>query len=305
VLSRIAESLYWMGRYIERADATARLLDVHVHQLGDRTDAGTGTMLLAAMGLRGDADDVDLWSATQLLAFDLQDPSSVAGSLQLARSNAAGLREVLPAEVWEAINRTHHELADEIEAARMFGPHRFFGWVRGRVALLGGLIDTLVLHDDGWRFLTVGRSLERVDMTSRLLTAVLGSPLDTRWSSVLVSCGANDAFLRLFGGDITVERVLALLLQSEDFPRSTAFALGVAESCLGELARSTATSPMIVRTIGRTRAELAYAPPDALLALADDLMGSIRACCRDADAEITARFFRRVDLVHWSTELVR
>ena len=101
MLSRIAESLYWMGRYIERADDTARLLDVHVHRmLGDAGDRRVGATLLAAMGLSGSVDvtDVDLWQATELLAYDGSNPSSVAGSLELARTNASGLREVLATE---------------------------------------------------------------------------------------------------------------------------------------------------------------------------------------------------------------
>ena len=308
MLSRIAESLYWMGRYVERADDTARLLDVHVHRmLGDAGDRRVGATLLAAMGLSGSVDvtDVDLWQATELLAYDGSNPSSVAGSLELARTNASGLREVLATEVWEAVNRTHHELDDEIDAARLLGPHRFFGWVRERVALMSGLIDSIVLHDDGWRFLTIGRCLERVDMTSRLLTAVISSDDPGRWAGVLVSCGANDAFLRTYGGDIRRSNALSLLLQAEDFPRSAAFALGQAEECLREVAVSTGTAPSIVRTIGRTRAELAYTPPDELNRTIATVLKSIEECCRETDAEIQARYFRRADLVEWSTEIVR
>lgn len=308
MLSRIAESLYWMGRYIERADDTARLLDVHVHRmLGDAGDRRVGATLLAAMGLSGSVDvtDVDLWQATELLAYDGSNPSSVAGSLELARTNASGLREVLATEVWEAVNRTHHELDDEIDAARLLGPHRFFGWVRERVALMSGLIDSIVLHDDGWRFLTIGRCLERVDMTSRLLTAVISSDDPGKWAGVLVSCGANDAFLRTYGGDISRSNALSLLLQAEDFPRSVAFALGQAEECLREVAVRTGTPPSIVRTIGRTRAELAYTPADELDRSIARVLADIEGCCRDTDAEIQARYFRRADLVEWSTEIFR
>lgn len=305
MLSRIAESLYWMGRYIERADDTARLLDVHVHRmLGDASDRRGGATLLAAMGLSGSAEvaDVDLWEATDLLAYDDENPSSVAGSLELARSNASGLREVLATEVWEAINRTHHELGDEIDAARFLGPHRFFGWVRERVALISGLIETTVLHDDGWRFLTIGRSLERVDMTSRLLTAVVGSDDPGRWTSVLVSCGANDAFLRTYGGDISRANALSLLLQAEDFPRSAAFALGQAEDCLREIATSTGTPSSIVRGIGRARAELAYTPADELAASVGTILADIERSCTETAAEIQARYFRRADLIEWTSE---
>ena len=130
----------------------------------------------AAMGLDpselariGDSADgpIDLWQATEMLAYDADNPSSVVGSLRLARENARGLREILATEVWEALNRTYHELDNHVRAARTLGPHLLFQWVRDRVALVGGLTDTVLLHDDGWRFLTIGRCLERVDMTAR------------------------------------------------------------------------------------------------------------------------------------------
>ena len=176
MLSRIAEALYWMGRYLERADDTARLLDVHVHRmLAEVGEDHVGSSLLGAMGLEaglmGEAQ-VDLWSATELLAYDGSNPSSVAGSIRLARENARGLRETLATEVWVALNRTYHDLDSNVLAARSLGPALFFQWVRERIALIGGLVDSILLHDDGWRFLTIGRCLERVDMTARMVGAV-------------------------------------------------------------------------------------------------------------------------------------
>lgn len=306
MLSRIAESLYWMGRYIERADDTARLLDVHVHRmLADAGDERVGATLLSAMGLAGSAEveQVDLWRATELLAYDKDNPSSVAGALRLARNNARGLRETLPTEVWEALNRTHHELDAQMRAARALGPNLFFRWVGERVALLGGLIDSVVLHDDGWRFLTTGRCMERVDMTARLLAAVTGDDDRSRWSSVLDSCGANDAFLRTYGGDVSRERVLALLLQAEDLPRSVVFALGQAERCLGEIAVATATPGAAMRVAGRARSELVYASSADVAGRADEVLAGLKAACREIDELVRNRYFRRADLIEWSSEL--
>lgn len=306
MLSRIAESLYWMGRYIERADDTARLLDVHVHRmLADAGDETVGATLLAAMGLAGSAEvaDVDLWRATELLAYDPDNPSSVAGSLRLARENARGLRETLATEVWEAINRTHHDLDAQIRAARALGPYLFFRWVRERVALLGGLIDSVVLHDDGWRFLTVGRCLERVDMTARLLGAVTESDDPNRWSNVLVSCGAYDAFLRTYGGDVTRTRALSMLLQGEDMPRSVTFALGDAEDALRQIAATTGTPDTAVRVIGRVRSELTYTAPDDLAADIETVLARLQVACRGADEQVRSRYFRRADLLAWTPDV--
>ena len=243
MLSRIAEALYWMGRYLERADDTARLLDVHVHRMVVQlNDDRVGASLLESMGIEGaqlaalEAEGpIDLWKATELLAYDADNPSSVVGSLRLARENARGLREILATEVWEALNRTYHELDNHVRAARTLGPHLLFQWVRDRVALVGGLIDTVLLHDDGWRFLTIGRSLERVDMTARLLGAVPADADASRWSGVLVSCGANDAFLRTYGGDIDQAKALSVLLLDPDFPRSVSYALAQAEAALDDV----------------------------------------------------------------------
>lgn len=307
MLSRIAESLYWLGRYLERADDTARLLDVNVHRLlADAGHESVGASLLAAMGLSGtaEAESVDLWRATELLAYDADNPSSVAGSLRLARGNARGLRETLATDVWEAINRTHNELEPQIRAARALGPHLFFRWVKERVALIGGLIDTIVLHDYGWRFLTVGRCLERVDMTARLLRAVTSSEDPSRWSSVLISCGAYDAFLRLHGGEITRTRSLSMLLQAEDLPRSVLYALDLAETSLREVAVVAGHPDNAVRVLGRVRAELSYTDPEDLTRSVDDTLTRLQDACREADALVTGRYFRRADVVEWTAEAI-
>ncbi|MCB0971881.1 MAG: alpha-E domain-containing protein, partial [Acidimicrobiales bacterium] len=320
MLSRIAEALYWMGRYLERADDTARLLDVYVHRMVSQLpDEQVGPALLAAMGL--DADElarldaegdgpIDLWRATEVLAYDADNPSSVVGSLRLARENARGLREILATEVWEALNRTYHELDSHVRAARTLGPHLLFQWVRDRVALVGGLTDTVLLHDDGWRFLTLGRSLERVDMTARLLGAVPEGAGPSRWSGVLVSCGANDAFLRTYGGHIDRPSALSVLLLDPDFPRSVTYALGQAERCLAQVEgsrspadgqrRSTHRSSDAAREVGRIRSELAYADP---VELAADLAGTVRRlqdACAHASELVSERYFQRAAFVEWN-----
>lgn len=318
MLSRIAEALYWMGRYLERADDTARLLDVYVHRMVQAHDVGES--LLAAMGLDGEdrarlwgdqAGPIDLWQATELLAYDGDNPSSVVGSLRLARENARGLREILATEVWEALNRTYHELDNHVRAARTLGPHLLFQWVRDRVALVGGLIDTVLLHDDGWRFLTIGRCLERVDMTARLLGAVPQGADASRWSGVLVSCGANDAFLRTYGGDIDQARALSVLLLDPDFPRSVNYALAQAELCLDQvdgpvpsLGRRQA-QPQVsaaAREVGRIRSELAYTDP---ITLARDLPATVarlQDACAHASELVTQRYFQRVAFIEWNVD---
>lgn len=320
MLSRIAEALYWMGRYLERADDTARLLDVHVHRMVLQVnDDRVGRSLLGSMGIGIDDlsrlehdGPIDLWKATELLAYDDANPSSVVGSLRLARENARGLREILATEVWEALNRTHHELDNHVRAARTLGPHLLFQWVRDRIALIGGLIDTVLLHDDGWRFLTIGRCLERVDMTARLLGAVPPNADASRWSGVLVSCGANDAFLRTYGGDIDRAKALAVLLLDPDFPRSVSYALAQAEQALddvdgGQRASGGRRRPLVrtseaAREVGRIRSELAYTDPATLAADLPDTIARLQAASAHASELVTQRYFQRVAFVEWTTD---
>jgi uncharacterized alpha-E superfamily protein len=320
VLSRIAEALYWMGRYLERADDTARLLDVYVHRMVvQANDEHLGASLLESMGIDLEELDglaggeaIDLWKATELLAYDADNPSSVVGSLRLARENARGLREILATEVWEALNRTHHELDQHVRAARTLGPHLLFQWVRDRVALVGGLIDTVLLHDDGWRFLTIGRCLERVDMTARLLGAVPPDADASRWSGVLVSCGANDAFLRTYGGDIDRAKALSVLLLDPDFPRSVSYALAQAEQALddvdgGQRPNSGRRRPLVrasaaAREVGRIRSELAYTDPVDLAADLPEVVARLQAATAHASELVTQRYFQRVAFIEWTPE---
>mgnify|MGYP001359429253 CR=1 FL=1 len=320
MLSRIAEALYWMGRYLERADDTARLLDVYVHRMVvQANDELLGVSLLESMGIDlseldglADAGAIDLWKATELLAYDADNPSSVVGSLRLARENARGLREILATEVWEALNRTHHELDQHVRAARTLGPHLLFQWVRDRVALVGGLIDTVLLHDDGWRFLTIGRCLERVDMTARLLGAVPADADASRWSGVLVSCGANDAFLRTYGGDIDRAKALSVLLLDPDFPRSVSYALAQAEQALddvdgGQRPNSGRRRPLVrasaaAREVGRIRSELAYTDPVELAADLPHVVARLQAATAHASELVTQRYFQRVAFIEWTPE---
>ena len=187
MLSRIAESLFWLGRYVERAEDTARLLDVHYHLLlEDRLvdEASACSALLDVMGL---ADRASLaWlragfcPAHRLLAFEHEYPGSIVRCLEAAWENARGAREAVSSEMWECLNATHEGLPREVETATGQMPHGFFGWVKERAAIFAGLSESTMSRDESWRFLVLGRSLERVDMTARLLSARYGESW-ARW----------------------------------------------------------------------------------------------------------------------------
>ena len=242
VLSRMAESLFWVGRYLERAEDTARLLDVQIHQLleehqGDESEAAR--ILLSVMGVPVPDEPMSLGQATAVLAFDRDEASSIASSLSSARENARGIREAIASELWECLNATHLGLAQRTVTTQAIGPHAFFRFarfVRDRVAIAGGIVDATMTRDHGWRFLVLGRSLERVDMTARLLavrTSLARNASD--WVTTLRSCSGHEAYLRAHRGNVEGPRVLQFLLLDRLFPRSAWSALVTAEACCSVL----------------------------------------------------------------------
>jgi uncharacterized alpha-E superfamily protein len=194
--------------------------------------------------------------------------------------------------------------------------------VRERAAVLTGLAESTMSRDDGWRFLVLGRNLERVDMTARLLTiqVVTGdqglaggsgpypsgaSYQNSQWTTVLRACGADESFLRTHGGEVQPQRVAEFLLLDRLFPRSALHALTEAEECLEALAPSTERAGMADgarRPVGQARTRLEYADAAMLL---DELPAHLRAlqrACAAASAAITSRYFDQTMPVTWAHE---
>ncbi len=180
MLSRIAESMFWIGRYVERAEATARILDVHYHLVVQDAlvdEPAACAALMSVMGARGAVTGtVTIDAINEVLAYSSDHPSSIASTLYAARENARGAREAISSEMWETLNGTHHALQSRVATARSLGPNTFFRYIKERAAMIGGLVDSTLVRDDGYRFLVLGRALERVDMTARLAHR----PLDRR-----------------------------------------------------------------------------------------------------------------------------
>lgn len=313
MLSRIAESLFWIGRYVERAESTARILDVHVHRVLEDPwldDASAGRELLAAMGQPAQSGDpVNSRQVTETLAYDPARPFSIVGALSSARDNARGARVVVSSDVWECLNATWNDLPHHVELARRLGPHVFFRYVRERTAMLAGLVDATLARDDGWRFLVLGRSLERVDMTSRLLSSSISThPHSQSWISLLRSCGAHEAYLRTYRRAVDASRVAEFLLLDRLFPRSVYWSLDLAEQILAELdggrgrARST-VDDAARRLVGRTRTELEFHSVDDLVADMADLLTSLQSTCSTVSAEVTTRYFAREAPRSWAKEV--
>jgi len=311
VLSRIAESLYWIGRYVERAEDTARILDVHLHlMLADPwVDEDTACRsLLSVMGMSTDDRPLSAARVVGLLGLDERNPSSVAGALAAARENARGARETVSSEMWESLNATWHGLPDARRRVDQEGVHAFFRWVRERCAVLAGLTDATMSRDEGWLFLVLGRSLERVDMTARLLsTHTRAGGSIPSWLTLLRSCGAWETFLRTYRGSLDDRHAAEFLLLDRLFPRSVFAALSTAESCLAELSPDAGRAGVATdarRIVGRARTNLEFRGAEELIADLGGLLDGLERTCSQVNDAVSRRYFRQTSAVSWVQEAV-
>jgi uncharacterized alpha-E superfamily protein len=308
MLSRIAESLFWVGRYTERAEATARVLDVYARCLleyGVGEDAAACQRLLQALGAGEYAENVGA-DIDELIRFVVDDPryaGSIVGSLDATWENARGAREAISSEVWECINITRTTLGRRGPAST-FALRNLLVWARDRAAIIAGLSDSTMSHDDAWRFLVLGRTLERVDMTVRLLSTRLGDAWGNEgWVAMLRCCSAYESFLRTYRRGVDGRRALEFLLLDRLFPRSAFHALSVAEGVLFELdpdaiRRGLENEPR--RIIGSACAALEFVRTEELESSLVDHLVQLERACTLAHEAIAARYLHASHAIQWS-----
>jgi uncharacterized alpha-E superfamily protein len=308
MLSRIAESLFWIGRYIERSDGTARILDVHLQLLLEdpwiEEDVACRS-LLSVMGAEMPPEDAALTRADVLaiLAVDRTQPASIAYSLNAARENARRAREVISTELWEVLNTTRARMPRKVSSDKV---HEFFGWVRERSALAVGIIESATSRDEAWLFFTLGRSIERADMTARLLaTRSLTEASGPSWTTILRSVGAYEAYLRTYRGVPSARNAAEFLLLDRLFPRSILFSVTRAEQCMRDIEPRTdrvGVSDQALRLLGQIRSELEFRPIAEIL---DDLtrhMDNVQLATSAASEAIRQRYFPTNAAPSWVRE---
>jgi uncharacterized alpha-E superfamily protein len=310
MLARNAEALYWIGRYVERADDTARILDVAVHQLLEDSSVDpdqASRLLLRVLGIEAPDHELDVWSLTDLVAFssDTQGGCSIVGSISAARENARSAREVTSSETWECLNTTYNALPERERAAKRLGPHEFLSFIEGRAAMFAGLADSTLSRDDGYRFMVLGRAIERVDMTVRLLLSRVGdSASSPAWVTLLRSAGAHDTYLRAYRGALDAARVVEFMLLDRLFPRSVFYSLRLAEHNLDELLQSphsrVGATAEAQRLLGQARSELEFVQPGVLLESLDGRLASLQRTCRDVGDALALQYFHAAPWVAWS-----
>jgi uncharacterized alpha-E superfamily protein len=273
MLSRAADSLFWLARYIERAEDTARLLDVEFHGLLDRHAANPEEAwreFLRTLG-KQDAfsehfDEFTASAVTSFLLWHPGNPDSVTACVEAARENARSVRDQLSTEMWERVNRLFLLVTDVDRASVLPSPHRFFVRLRDGSHGFLGVTEATMERGEGYQFLRLGTHLERADMGARVLNAAFvtsdgtyadGDPSPAQMIDLLKSCGAFEAFRRHAGAGarLTPTRVAEYLLLDRAFPRAVLYCL---DTCLEVVRAVSGPSGGPERTIGRLCAELAF-----------------------------------------------
>jgi uncharacterized alpha-E superfamily protein len=283
MLSRVADALFWMSRYLERAEHTARLLDTTLLLDVDLrgVDAGAegrhwqavADVLQLPIADRS-PEELCLW-----VTSDPENSGSILSCINRARNNARSIRGSLGPEVWRALNKLYWQLKDPEFAARAVeSPHEFYEAVEAGSHLFQGVCDATLPHDEGWQFLQLGRYLERSDKTLRILAAKadhlrgLTSPADLpiatlEWAGLLKACRSYEAYQRVYIGRVEADQVIDFVLLQPQLPRSVRFSLeSTANALAGIEGRDVSVGEgALDKIVGRTLGDVRYAELDHLL----------------------------------------
>lgn len=306
MLSRIAEALFWIGRYVERSDGTARILDVHLQLLLEDPWGDEDTVCRALLSVMGTSIDTDAAlsreDVVRMLALDREHPASIAHSIAAARENARRAREIISTDLWEALNETYTRMPRRISGDKA---HRVFRWVRDRAALAFGVVDGSTSRDEAWHFFALGRAIERADMTARLLsTRSLTGAGGPSWTTLLRSCGAYEAHLRSHPGIPTAASAVEFLLVDRLFPRSVLASIVHAEECLRGIDPTGAFSApgRAHRALGRVRSELEFRPIGDIVHRLSESMEDVQVGVSVASDAIRERYFPSIAMPVWIGE---
>jgi len=256
MLSRVAENLYWFARYKERAENTARLINVNTNLVLDLPKSASlgWEPIIDILGSAGqyhaNHDNTEERTVLRYLISDANNPLSIYASLAMARENCRTIRDFVPREAWELINDAWLFAKNNAQQGiSRRGRHQFLQGIIVRVQTLTGMLAGTMLHDQGYDFLKMGRNLERADMTTRIIDVRTANLLENshedltpyeniQWMSVLKSLTAYQMYRRTIQVRVRRPDVLRFLLQERHFPRAFYHAICEVEGCLQELPRN-------------------------------------------------------------------
>ncbi len=278
MLSRVADSLYWMSRYLERAEHTARVINIQLNLMlergtesEDRIGRGWGVDRMEHPGRRWSAE-----SLAQSLLHDATDPSSIVATIVAARENARQVREQISSEMWEQINRLFH--AVRRSAPEVWDARDFLQAIKEGAHLFQGITDSTMTHGEGWQFIQAGRFLERAVAVSTLVGAHFrefhqpeqagAERVYLEWIGLLRSCTAFEAYCKAYTAGVTAERVAEFLVLHPTFPHSIRFSAEALETAIKEIGREAGSrrAARVERIAGRLRATLGFGQIDEIMA---------------------------------------
>jgi len=294
MLSRVADNLYWMSRYLERAEHTARLVDVHLNLTLDSSVAPEQrwTRVIASLGVT--AKPPHGTGAPEFLTFDATGRCSIVSCIAAARENAGQVREQTSSEMWQELNRLFHSVrGPDVEKQWIADPHEFLLQVKARAHLFQGVTDSTMNHDEGWRFIQLGRFIERAGALATLLDAhfrafpaesetTIGLAEHLEWIGLLRSCTAFEPYCKVYTADLKPERIAEFLLLNDTFPHSVRFAVDRIQTSAQALpeASSRKATTRLTRLTGKLRAALNFGSIDEIIdAGLHPYLDSIRRQC--------------------------
>lgn len=283
LLSRVADAVYWMARYIERAENVARFLDVNHNLMLDLPKAYTGQWQ-PVIDTTGDSalfrqryGEATQQNVLQFLAFDPGYPNSIYSCIRFARENARSVRETISSEMWQQINNLYLLITEESRRETPASLPAFCHAVRMACHLFAGILDVTMSHNEAWHFIRVGTLLERADKTSRILDVKyfillpsvhdVGTPYDdVQWAAVLKSVSGFEMYRKRFGR-IAPERIVEFLLLDGEFPRAIRYCISRADRSLRAITGAPAGtfSCASEQHLGMLRGELDFARVEPIL----------------------------------------
>jgi uncharacterized alpha-E superfamily protein len=302
LLSRVADSLFWLGRNVERAETIARILDVNYTRAMDlysQRDGRSEKLWRSVMQCAGFVNEPDVSPNGRaardcfgFCAFDEDNSTSIVSAVRIARANALGVRAEITTEVWELINVLYLYVMEQSSSSVMReGPSPFLRRVRDRAQAFAGISDATMTHGDGWNFIQVGRYLERAYMTARIIDAI--DVENEPWHEsqrMLEMCCASAPFAQASHHAPDARDATAFVVLSENFPRSLRFCTREIDEAMHRISRSPRGTFAIdaERRVGRLRSQLDYASIDDLLSegvstFARDLVRQYELLTRDIE----------------------
>ncbi|MBI4621778.1 MAG: alpha-E domain-containing protein [Verrucomicrobia bacterium] len=283
MLSRVADSIYWMSRYVERAENVARFIQVNL-QLMLESAEGQGQQWLPLVNTTGDHEEFEkrYGAATQenviqFLTFDPDNTNSIISCLRGARENARTVREIISSEMWLHLNQFYLMVNSAATTKDLGSAYEFFNDVKLASHLFTGITDATMTHGEGWHFCRLGRKLERADKTSRILDVKyfillrsvedVGTPLDdVQWAAVLRSASAFEMYRKRLGR-ISPKGVVEFLLLDRDFPRAVHFCVLAARDSLHAISGTPLGTFRFApeRLLGQLCSDLSYASVDQIV----------------------------------------